>query len=331
MTHRTTALLICFLLPPAAAQAAIIAQTANDAAGTNSFVTGTNFPGGAPTAGNDYVDAQYLMRTPETGTSYTFQGNSLTLGNGTSTGTLFYKGSDNSTITINNLIANNAAVYQVSNTSGVTMTLAGAIDVQAGGLSLRPQGSDSRNRYMIVTASIGGSGPVTIYNPGGNDTSGTSAAARLSSTNNTYSGGTTLGDELSDANTDRISLTITSDSSLGSGGVVNVLANGTLKLQGTGNLGIGQSLWLDNDLATLGGITLDYSGTASIAALSFDGGATFVSPGTYGADGSGAEHTSGFFSGTGTITVVPEPGMIGVMAAAGLLIRRRRSRQADHQ
>lgn len=324
MTLRTALLTLTLLLPAAAGRADTIFQIANDAATTSSFVNGTNFsPAGAPTADNDYVNTQYQLRTPETATSYTFGGASLTLGNGTSAGALFYKGTDHSTITINNLIANNGYIYQLSNNDGKIMTLDGAITVQAGGLSIRPQ-ADNRSRYIIVTASISGTGAVTVVNPSG--ASNTSASARLSHSSNTYQGGTTIGDELSSTTTDRINLSVSPEAELGSGGVVRVMANGSLNLEGAGNLGPGHTLLLDDDLAGLARIGLNFDGTMSIAALSFDGGATFALPGTYGAPGSGAEYTSGFFSGTGMIAVVPEPGMMGVLAAAGLLIRRRRSR-----
>ncbi len=73
------ALAILAAAPASCAADAIM--IANDAIGTSSFNTAGNWsPAGAPSAGNNYSTKGYLLRSPNVAGSYTFAGDSLTLG-----------------------------------------------------------------------------------------------------------------------------------------------------------------------------------------------------------------------------------------------------------
>ena len=72
------------LVMPMIAPAAVVNLIGSDSSGSTSFSTGLNWAGGlAPSAGNDYNTAGFLLRTPGDNTNnetWTFQGGSLTLG-----------------------------------------------------------------------------------------------------------------------------------------------------------------------------------------------------------------------------------------------------------
>lgn len=126
-------------------------------------------------------------------------------------------------------------------------------------------------------------------------------------------------------------------------GVLQVEKAGGL---GTGNVSVasGATLKLELDLAGNDYISdsgrlllaagtplvqLDFTGTPdTIAALSFDGGTTFVTPGIWGSPTSGAQFTSPLFSGAGTLNVlaVPEPNTAALFVACTALLGLRRRR-----
>ncbi len=98
------------------------------------------------------------------------------------------------------------------------------------------------------------------------------------------------------------SLTVEARATLGDFNTVSVARGGRLVLRDAGALGTRASLEVD----CLGGVSLEYTGTRTIDALSLDGGMTFASPGsTWGALGSGAEFESAQLQGTGWLKVVP--------------------------
>lgn len=118
----------------------------------------------------------------------------------------------------------------------------------------------------------------------------------------TYSGGT-----LVSAGT----LVVAATGVLGSGDVT-VSDNAVLTLQTA--LGLGDTA--DLILNSLSIVNLDFVGSDTIGMLSFDGGATFASIGTWGSLTSSAMWKSELFTGDGLInvTAVPEPGAIGLLA-----------------
>ena len=76
--------LLAILFYPAARSRGrrIVERTANDASGSTSFTTGLQWIGGvAPTAGNNYFDNGFQLRSPGDSLNYTFAGDSLTLTN----------------------------------------------------------------------------------------------------------------------------------------------------------------------------------------------------------------------------------------------------------
>jgi autotransporter-associated beta strand protein len=78
-------------------------------------------------------------------------------------------------------------------------------------------------------------------------------------------------------------------------------------------------------LVTGGVFDLNYAGADAVSALYFDGVAQV--PGTWGATGSGAAHVNDtFFTGTGVLSVVPEPASLSLMLMGGLTLLRRKQR-----
>ena len=136
---------------------------------------------------------------------------------------------------------------------------------------------------------------------------------------NTYAGGTNVGGGM---------LTLTSNGALGTGDV-SLAAGGTMSLSSAvtaaHNDSTGTTLTFAS--ATTSIVNLEGSGVQdTVAALIVDG---VTEPlGTYGAVGSGAEYTDiADFTGTGELSVVPEPSTwTAVLGGMGLLCLRMRRR-----
>jgi autotransporter-associated beta strand protein len=119
-------------------------------------------------------------------------------------------------------------------------------------------------------------------------------------------------------------LDVKKDTGLGIGDVV-VASGATLKLE----LGVTNDYISDDGRLLLAAgspiVNLAFTGTPdTILGLSFDGGATFVQNGIWGAPGSGAQFTNAAFTGTGTLNVVPEPSIAAVFAVGSALLGFRR-------
>jgi autotransporter-associated beta strand protein len=162
---------------------------------------------------------------------------------------------------------------------------------------------------------------VAVLDGGINKTGST--VLQLTSSGNTYAGGTTI-----TAGTIRTSTTTTADSGTGVLGVGNVIVKNVAS-------GSPATLELDsnnaiNDLATL---QLDAGTSAALngkAFLNFTGNeivSGLILGGVSQPDGIyNAANQPNYFTGTGNIQVVPEPATLGMTAAGGLglLLRRRR-------
>jgi autotransporter-associated beta strand protein len=142
----------------------------------------------------------------------------------------------------------------------------------------------------------------------------------LSLTNaNTYTGGTLI-----NAGT----LVAAHDGALGSGNVSLTASGVTLTLQ----TGVTNNYIADNaTISIVSGATvnLNFTGLSDIVGSIILNGLTETAPGTYGAPGSGATFQSVFFSGTGTLDIVPEPAtwtLVGVGAGVLALVGFRRQR-----
>lgn len=287
-----------------------IKLAATDVDGQSSFASGTNWTDeNAPQKGNDYSVTGYQLRTPVSSDSYTFAGDSLTL---LSSARLIYKGTGtNSIITVENLVlAGGRVTNWQSGTTG--FRLAGNINITTTGHF------DVGNNYgaMIVSARITGDGVLQV-----NGNAAPATAGLVLANTNTWTGGTII--------KTNAFVTAQADGAFG-GGDVAVEAGGRLKFESAGGGGGGDgtthsyiassaNLLLSSELPA-GSIILNYTGTNSIAGLSFDGGATFAAAGTWGATGNPlADHTSALLTGTGLLYVIPEPGT-SALATGGVVL-----------
>jgi fibronectin-binding autotransporter adhesin len=148
-------------LLPLLSPAASITLTNSDAVGTSSFNTkGLWNSDSAPTAGNDYFTGpQYRLRTPVSGSSFTFGGDSLTINstNGVNGG-FMYKGTGATGIlTINNMILDGGWIHH-QNGSGDICRIAGNITV------LSPSRIDNKQGPIFIDATLQGSGTITNAN-----------------------------------------------------------------------------------------------------------------------------------------------------------------------
>jgi len=291
--------------------AATVTLTASDTGTTQSFTGSSNWDNGqAPSAGNDYRTGVYTLRTDGGSANYTFAGDSLTMGDSVTTNSdarLAIR--TTGTVTISDLRLNhgNVAVY-VSTSS----TLAGSVTLIDWG-SFSPTAA---GRTLIVTATVGGSGQLRV----------STGNVILNHANNSYTGGTIVAASSAESH-----LFVQADGALGSGDVsLKGGSNGTKLTLSNGitnsYIASTASLILAKDLQSES-VTLSFQGVNVIGNLSFDGGLTWVTAGTYGAIGSGATYQSDIFSGTGLLEVtgIPEAStsaMLGIGALIGALVIR---------
>ena len=291
------------------------------------WATGANWTGGAAPANSTVTDiASFGAGGPinpnlgaqrniagvifQTGaTAYTIGGSALTIG---ASGIAH---SATATETFSNILRTSVAqTWSIG--SGGTLVLGGIVDLNNNGATLR-------------TLTVNGAGNVTFNNSIQNTFTGSTGMFTYAGTgtatfsaSNTYNGGT---------NVNSGALLLQTGSTLGSGnvslatgatltmssGVTNAIAdNATLSLGGTGataaKLNLQAAFGTTQDI--IGGLALN-----NVAQL----------PGTYGSTASNAVFKSDvYFSGTGTLTVVPEPNtwaMIGggLLTLVGLQYRRR--------
>jgi len=132
------------------------AMTGNDAMNTSSFNTGLNWDDGqAPKAGDTYV-ANYMLRTPMSGNPV-FAGDMLTV-----TGQLLCKGTDNSSLTITNLVLKGL----MNNGIGSTLyKIYGNVSIPDGSVGTIGTGVESDRRQMYVYAPLSGCGALTLFIP----------------------------------------------------------------------------------------------------------------------------------------------------------------------
>lgn len=299
--------------------AATVTLESSDSLNESSFNTALNWSNNeAPSALNDYVvlteSGQNALRTPVGSGDLTFMGNSLLLGDTSGSGRaqLSMKSATGSTITINGLSMSRGFVR--NNEDGTDQTLAGSIELLAGGGSLRA-GQTVANKSLTVTSTISGIGELSLLTyVTGSDLVLASAGA------NTFSGGTIVetGEGIVDVRT---------DFALGTG-AVTIASDATLLL----NLGLTNNYISDSASLVFtdgtGTVNLDFSGADVVGGISFDNGSTFEAAGTYGAVGSGAMFENAVFSGSGLLTVVPEPSSAMLIVGGFLVGIARRSRKA---
>jgi len=156
-----------FLLGPNYVPTATVTLTNSDAASATSFNAAGQWSNAAtPSGGNSYETFDYQLRTPATGSSYSFGGGSLKI----SGGSLLWSGTSSSTITVNSLVLNGGTVR---NSGSGTCTLAGSLSATTnGGMFSGVSGA------FTISAGISGSGPLTF----------TANAATLSGNNGSFTG-----------------------------------------------------------------------------------------------------------------------------------------------
>jgi hypothetical protein len=143
---------------PLAASAASVTLTANDGLGSSSFNTaGFWNNAAAPSAGNDYFSGDFVLRTPASGSSFTFAGDSLTINNtGPYSQGLLYKGTGTAgIITVNNLILSGGRISH-ANGIGDAFNLAGNLNVATTGEIYAKQGN------INILANLSGAGTLTV-------------------------------------------------------------------------------------------------------------------------------------------------------------------------
>lgn len=293
------------LVAGAALNAAVVQQEANDPFANTSFNTGTRWSNGeAPSANNDY-ESNKVLRTPAGGIDYTFQGKSLTMRWG---GTLAFKGTAATTITINDLRLR--AGSKISNQElGRDFTLAGTISINADDIGNFV--IDGNNGGILVDSLISGAGSVQVTREG---TGGqTNSQVVLANSGNSYSGGTSIG-----ANA---WLVASNGGALGSGDVL--LNGGRLSFQsttGTDFIASGARLIVSSGLQD-SLVELSYTGVNTIAGLSIDGGLSFLASGLYDAQALNQLYGTDLFSGSGQFNVViPESSSLSLSAAVCALL-----------
>ena len=139
------------------ATAADVTMTTGDGFGEHSFDSAGHWnSAAAPTSGNNYFTGAFIVRSPTTGSSITFQGDSLTI----SPGGALYSKVNPLTITVNNL-TNSARVV---NAQGGTTTLLGTMFVPTNGGAMDTGSGNSSatdNRTFSNGMTISGSGNLT--------------------------------------------------------------------------------------------------------------------------------------------------------------------------
>jgi hypothetical protein len=290
----------------------------SDMPGGEDWTNGARWSDGQPASiANDYFvgsGAGKILRSPLDAATATFPGNSLQLD---PTGIFRLKPANPATVTVANLRLNGGILHNGNGTN--TTTVAGAINVlAASNLDISQMGSNLFNttadtsRTLILSASIAGPGQLNIGN--GNATAlptstNLSTYGRIETTNpnNAFSGGWNV-----------IS------------GALRGVAPGSL---GTGNITIG----------TAGGFDTDYDLDLSSSSLSLNGlmrldqndrfasvtvSGTPLTPGTYTASQLASQFPNNFVpGGTGSLTVVPEPGSLAALLAPAALLLARRGRR----
>ncbi len=303
----------------AAVAQAVTTMTANDAAGTTSFnVAGHWSDGLAPYAGNTYSTLGYLLRTPSTAGSYTFAGDSLTVGGGAGGGAFSPGVANNNsflnktpsapTITVNNLILDASSIRDGMGSSD-SWTLAGNVFVTANGGNLICQ-----ERFNVDSA-ISGSGPLYIGDNGSGEAART---IYIDSSLNTYNGSITL----MGSSAARSRLTFADNSvmnfTIGASGVNNSISRsgaltGTVVFNGDFNIDLSGASSNSGDSWTL----VDTANLAETFGSTFTvAGWTDLGYGAWEKEANGTLYT--FVEATG-ILYVPEPST-GAMLLGGVVL-----------
>ena len=272
---------------PTALNAATVSLTASDATGASSFNTAGKWsPAGAPSSGNNYSTAGWYLRTPTTANPLPFAGDSLSLdysgasiGGGHQLG-INIKSPIGSTITVNNLYLNRAAIVQ-SQGSGVE-TVAGNITV----LATSFLNAGQSNRVLAISAPISSSSSsvtIGILGDGNGATLSPGGVIQLLGDNSAYQGNwyicATSGD---------IYGGYCAALQVGNGGTSGNLGSGSV----TDNYQLvfkrSDSLVVSNVISGSGSVTMAGSGQVTLSGANTYSGATIVNSGALALGSSGS-------------------------------------------
>ncbi|WP_442481923.1 beta strand repeat-containing protein [Aeoliella sp. SH292] len=158
------------LLLAGAAQAIDVNLTADNGLGTTSFNSALSWSNAAaPSAGNNYFNNNFLLRTPGDGNSYTFGGDSLTITSDSAPGVqlndaLMYKGTGaTGTITVNNLTINGGNLRQAQGAADVFNLAGNSLTVGSLGMGVHVQGP------LNLLSTLTGAGDITVVANGNAD------------------------------------------------------------------------------------------------------------------------------------------------------------------
>ncbi len=243
------------------------------------------------------------MRSP-VHASATFGGDSLTLHAGTGYASIFaLKGGSNDTITINDLRLDGGSIHASYEYFDSPNTLAGNITVNSDS-EINLVSDDGRS--FTISALLAGSGGLEVYQAAGD-----SAILKLAHSSNTYTGDWTVTDG---------KLWASASNSLGSGDIA---------IGANGKIDVDYDHYNADAAFTLDGLmTLDADEDHTFGAITIN--STSLSPGTYDFNYLNANFDANFVNGgSGTLTVIPEPGTLALLATGliGLLCYAWRKRK----
>lgn len=300
-------------------------MTNSDALGNSSFNSaGTWSSGAAPVAGSTYTTDGYLLRSPSSGSAYTFAGDSLTIGDGSGAAVFSTVTANNNalifktasqTLTVNNLIANGSQIRDGLG-NGQWAALDGNITVLSGGVAFIAQDTN------IINSTLAGTGTIYI---GDNGNGSSQRVIEFTSGLNTFTGNFVFNNTHSSAAYSVAWFTSGSlmNFDIGANGVNNgISGQGTLELSGnfafnlTGAANAIGDSWDIVDSTT----TATYDPTFDV--LGFTQSGTLWDDTVNGADYE-------FNEMTGQLTVVPEPSTLAISGLGGLMgcvfmLRRRK-------
>lgn len=302
--------------------ATITLVQSNDTSGQSWLTPGTWSNNAVPSSLNDYVvtspSGVRTVRTPQTANvSYTFGGNSLTINNSR----LLFATLMGSNITIGNFILTNNGM--MSNGTDALQTLSGGLEISGSAFARLSTLATVRN--ITIASQITGSGSFGLIQNG---------TLTLNGTGNTFTGTWTVGGT---------GVTIPDGTYSNTSTLISTLigsSTGSLGVNSNVTLNIWSRFDLNYDWTTTGTLTLaSNGGSATAIVMTLDQNVTVgnlvvagntLTPGTYDYSALSTAGFSDYFTNSGgSITVVPEPGIAGLLAFStlGTVVWLRRARR----
>ncbi len=258
--------------------AANVSMTASDGSGSSSFnAAGKWSPAGAPSAGNNYSTAGFLLRTPTTANPSPFAGESLSLdfsgagvGGGRNAG-MAIKSPIGSTITVGNLFLNRAAILQ-SQGSG-TETVAGNITV----LATSCLNAGQTNRVLAIRAAISSSSSAVTLGilADGNGAASQGGVVQLLGDNSAYQGNWYICAPSGDIFGGYCAALY-----VGNGGTSGNLGSGSVTNNYKLVFNRSDSLVVNNVISGSGTVTMAGAGQVTLSGANTYSGATIINSGT---------------------------------------------------